>query len=135
MAPALLPSGRPPASRRSIGPELCRRTGRLCPAVDQALKSVPRPKVKVEEQPLLPTPALPSSDILGTTRRGGTTQGYTVEPTLSGNPLSGAVSEVKAAKQIIESRAVPPPASHGPAASLPTKPQHRETTGGPGRSG
>lgn len=94
------------------------------PEVTKALASVPKPNVPVESVPLVPT------DVLGSARRGGTPEAFTEEPTRSGNPLSGAVRAVEGAGKVLKSGAVPPPASRGPAAVLPTEPERRAAMGG-----
>jgi 2'-5' RNA ligase len=82
-----------------------------------------RPNVPMETVGSFPRASL--ADVTGAARRGGMPETFTQEPTLSRNPLTGAVEAVRGAGRIISSGAVPPPASRGPAETLPTEPERR----------
>ena len=79
----------------------------------------------------MPQPRPGPLDALTAAHRGGTVQAYTEEPTTGPlNPLVGAVTAAKGAKEVMTSGAVPPPAAHGPAAALPTDEQRRQAMKG-----
>jgi GGDEF domain-containing protein len=88
---------------------------------------VPKPAVAMQPAPSL----VPNTDIIGSAKRGGTVQAFTEEPTTGSlNPLVGAATAVKGTEELLHSGAIPPPAAHGPAATLPTDEQRRAAMGG-----
>lgn len=101
--------------------------------VPGAVPGTPSPAQAIKPPQVNMQPAAEPSglDAIAAARRGGTPQAYTEEPTTGPlNPLVGAVTAGKGVGQIIESGAVPPPASRGPASALPTGPQITEALGG-----